>query len=145
MEELMLTLLLWINQNTGLNYDVDDGLPAVVRLEQRQLARQILERTTGASEFKSLESVIVAYYDNEHRTIYLGESIDPDTVYGKSALLHELVHFVQYRQGVADRAPCIAALERTAYRLQARYLQTHGREPPFDEFSVAVRSLCQTR
>lgn len=142
MKSLLFTLLLWINQNTGMSYDIGNGLPSVHRVSQEALASERYGGRLSKSETDHIKSEIAALYDPKQKRILVGDYVDSDSVLGRSALIHELVHFIQYEQGVASQAPCMQFLERDAYRVQAKYLKQNGRVPEFDEFTVAIRSMC---
>ncbi|MDH3638597.1 MAG: hypothetical protein OES09_09050 [Gammaproteobacteria bacterium] len=142
MEQLILTLLMWINQNSGFHYEARADIPNVIQITPQTLVSQMFGRTLSASELKDMKSAIAAYYDHERKTIYLGDRLNIDTAYGKSALLHEFVHFIQYQKGLADSAPCVNVIERSAYSVQSICLQQRRIQPEFDEFTVAIRGLC---
>jgi hypothetical protein len=58
--------------------------------------------------------------------IELAPDLDLAGAYGQSFLLHELVHAAQYASGADRTAPCPAALEAEAYRVQAAFLRENG-------------------
>ncbi len=58
--------------------------------------------------------------------IELAPDLDLTTYYGKSYLLHELVHAAQYANCAQNHVACVAALEAEAYGVQARYLMQVG-------------------
>ncbi len=66
-----------------------------------------------------------AYFPDSGR-IELAPDLDLATAYGQSFLLHEMVHAAQFAEGADSRAPCPAALEAEAYRVQADFLQQAG-------------------
>lgn len=66
-----------------------------------------------------------AYFPDSGR-IELARDLDLTGAYGKSFLLHEMVHAAQFASGADRRAPCPAALEAEAYRIQAGYLREAG-------------------
>lgn len=66
----------------------------------------------------------VGAYFPDHDTIALARDIDIRTVFGKSVLLHEMVHMAQHRR--ADMPDCIATLESEAYFVQGLYLSENG-------------------
>lgn len=66
-----------------------------------------------------------AYFPETGR-IELAPDLDLTTVYGQSFLLHEMVHAAQFAEGADAEAPCPAALEAEAYRVQAQFLQEAG-------------------
>jgi hypothetical protein len=73
----------------------------------------------------AVQSQAGAYYPDSGR-IELAPDLDLDTAYGKSFLLHEMVHAAQYAEGADGLAPCPAALEAEAYRVQAEFLHAAG-------------------
>ena len=58
--------------------------------------------------------------------IELAPELDLDTVYGRSFLVHELVHAYQYATGVQRSVACYDQLEYDAYQVQAAYLRANG-------------------
>lgn len=66
-----------------------------------------------------------AYFPESGR-IELAPDLDLTTAYGQSFLLHEMVHAAQFAAGADQIAPCPAALEAEAYRLQAEFLHRAG-------------------
>jgi len=58
--------------------------------------------------------------------IELAPDLDLSTAFGRSFLLHELVHAAQYRSGAEASVICLAELEAEAYLVQAGYLRSHG-------------------
>ena len=66
-----------------------------------------------------------AYFPDTGR-IELAPDLDLETAYGQSFLLHELVHAAQFAEGADRAAPCPAALEAEAYRVQAQFLHDAG-------------------
>ncbi|WP_137112109.1 DUF6647 family protein [Rhodobacter sp. SY28-1] len=66
-----------------------------------------------------------AYFPETGR-IELAPDLDLTTAYGQSFLLHEMVYAAQFAEGADSRAPCPAALEAEAYRVQAQFLHEAG-------------------
>jgi hypothetical protein len=88
---------------------------------------------------------VTALYDGRSKTVYLEDSWRLDSLANRATLVHELVHHVQ--ELAAIRYPCLAARERLAYQLQAKWLKEQGIADPYaflqiDEFTIAVLSLC---
>lgn len=143
-----MSLLLWINQNTTYNYDPDLGLPDLIVASQMQLAEVIIDdKATLANErdsasFQDFINQLQAVYNHDLKTILLSNKIDPTSGYGRSVLVHELIHFIQYQQKQNEKVACLSALERDAYTLQARYMDTHDIPKNFDEATIAIRSMC---
>ena len=66
-----------------------------------------------------------AYFPETGR-IELAPDLDLTAAYGQSFLLHEMVHAAQFTEGADSQAPCAAALEAEAYRVQAEFLHQAG-------------------
>ncbi len=148
MEALLLTLLLWINQHTQFDYDANNGLPVLAAADQMTLAALIIDDTAKVdrdrhtASFQNFANQLEAVFDHHQNRILLSSRIDWDSPYGRSVIVHELVHFIQYQQGMQDRVECLNALERDAYRVQALYMEAHGVTKNFDKLTVTLRSMC---
>ena len=146
MKELLTALLLWISQNSSFDYVRDRAVPQVETLSQEALIDRLLKVSMAwnvtEEQREEMQVDIAAAYHAESNTILVGELVDLKSVYGRAALVHELVHFLQFTNGVAEEAPCLNALEQDAYEIQSKYLRAHGVTPEFDAFTVAARSLC---
>ncbi len=73
----------------------------------------------------SMRSQAGAYFPDTGQ-IELAPDLDLATGYGKSFLLHEMVHAAQFAVGMDQRVPCPGALEAEAYSLQAAYQRDAG-------------------
>jgi len=63
--------------------------------------------------------------------IFLDDSVDPRSGFGKSVLLHELVHVLQATEGATQFGTATwHAREREAYKVQTRYLMENGIDMP---------------
>ena len=148
MEALLLTLMLWINQHTLFEYDTHAGLPSIEVSDQITLAAMIIDNQAAVDRdrhtvpFQSFADQLEAVYDHHHKRILLSYRIDWDSPYGRSVILHELVHFIQYQHGMQDRVGCLNALEKDAYDAQALYMEMHQIPKNFDKLTVALRSMC---
>lgn len=146
MKEVLLGLLLWISQNTGMVYDGEGGIPEVKPVDSRQLASLFFKGQIPAYlspiEVQRMTEHIEALYHPDTKVIYVRKGVDLTSTYGKSALVHELVHFLQYQRGANRKVACVNALEKDAYRVQAAYLRHKGVEPAVDGFTIIARSMC---
>lgn len=148
MEAIILSLLLWINQNTNFDYQLHHGIPNIEQADQMQLADLILD--DSASLLKQEDTVsfnnyidrLEAVYDHKTKTILISSKIDLHTAYARSVIVHELVHYIQYQQKMNDAVECLNALEKDAYDIQAAYMEDHGIPKTFDKVTVALRSMC---
>ncbi|AFJ03249.1 hypothetical protein Q7C_2113 [Methylophaga frappieri] len=91
----------------------------------------------------------VAYYDADTETIFYNENMDFSTDhYDRSFLVHEMVHFLQHKQGKlsATGMSCQEriALEQKAYQIQLFFLKEHKQQTYDTEMALAMLpSACQ--
>lgn len=87
---------------------------------------------------------VYGLYDRQNKTIYLLEDLDLEEYFGKSVLLHELVHHYQQESGLITSYLCIIESERLAYETQRSYLLSHKQELPAElgKFNILMRSTC---
>jgi hypothetical protein len=69
--------------------------------------------------------------------------VNLESAYGRSIVVHELIHFLQNVHQHHVQVNCGNALEKDAYFIQADYMRAHQLVPPFTEFTVRMRSLCE--
>lgn len=140
MKELLVSLLMYISQQSGLQYS-GDNVPMIQFVSRTQLVSLQFQGDVP-SGFDARTSGAVGLYNHMDDTIYLVHSIDEESVYGKSVLVHELVHYLQYQNNRYDSAECIEKLEPLAYKLQNQYLKDNGMTPLFDKKHIFFASLC---
>ena len=140
MKELALALLTWIGSHTSLAYNGND-LPQIIQISQHQLVHILYDGSLPQG--LDIDSVTVEGLYNFHDgNIYLSRRIDLSTTEGRAVLVHELVHYLQYRQGLDRSVPCMRALEPSAYAAQAEYLRQYGEQALFNEGQVLAVSTC---
>lgn len=148
MEALLLSLLLWINQNSTLQYDINQGLPKLKAASQMTLATVIIDddatlaKEKNSRPFQNFINQLEAVYKHDEKTILISSKIDLESAYARSVIVHELVHFIQYQQKMNEKVACLNALERDAYELQARYMDRYDIPKNFDTTTVFIRSMC---
>jgi hypothetical protein len=146
MNETLLALILWINQNSAFDYDPELGLPQLEQVDQRALVIRLFKDKLPANlserQLDALENSVMALYAHDLRTIVVGDRVDLASLQGRVVLVHELVHFMQYELGHDREAPCQQVLERDAYQIQHTYMRAHGLTPEEDPFTLAIRSSC---
>jgi len=111
-------------------YPAGEALPAVHIMADAELQQKACGRPCW----------VKAFYDPE-QGIFLSKSVDFEhDTYGRSILLHELVHYAQSSSGrfEAARDPCERrnAEEYEAYEIQNRYLSMQN-----DPRSIPLRML----
>lgn len=139
MDRSVVPLIAWIVEKTGL---LAPEPPRITLLPREQM----IKMNYGPEQISGYRN-LQAFYVPMARTIYLPDTWLPGELYGRSILLHELVHHVQRSNNV--RVPCPAALERQAYQLQTDWLSEQGVANPYemigtDEFTVRIWSSCVT-
>lgn len=136
LNELMVTLLVWIRAHT--NYTIPQGLPAIKFVGQLE----IREMVVGQRGLEEVDEEFHATYTHHNRTISLDREIRPDFTRKKyqAMLLHELVHFVQYNIKPLPR--CLNRLEPEAYRLTNAWLVEQGLPPAYSAETIWARGLC---
>jgi len=78
----------------------------------------------------------MAVYLPTKNIILLSEEIDVESAIGRSFIVHELVHALQFQAGVVGQKPCLGALEAEAYHAQSAYLDREG----LTQLAMAYRS-----
>ena len=86
---------------------------------------------------------IYGLYNFEKKAVFLLDSIDLKTDNGRAILLHELVHFLQYHDGVDKEVRCKNELEKLAYTLEARFMHDMGKKTSFSVKHVSRVSQCK--
>ena len=137
------TLMLWINANSV--YDYTGEPPRIVITDPESLVYLMLGEIHLMPE--RAKRGLMGLYDPGTETIWLRDDFDAGDPEHRSHLLHELVHFVQYRQADHGRLACGRELEREAYRIQNAYLATQDL-PPVREMGAGFSQAgpdCETR
>ena len=132
----MTAMMLWISQHTG--YTIPE-LPTIVELSPFDLKRFAYgcdetpipngnDDICSVQEYWDLdewgkENTPLALYDHYEQRIILRKGFDIDTIHDQSVLFHELVHHVQFNNGIYDTVECKGELEKLAYSLQDKWLQ----------------------
>lgn len=136
MQELLVALLLFISQNSNLKLDNVDDIK-VVFVDRHQMAMVTHKGRLPRGIDYASESVVGLFHQRRN-TIYLSDSVELNTVYGRSVLLHELVHYMQHKNGLYASSICLQALERPAYELTNKYLVANDLPALFDEEHIAA-------
>lgn len=118
MNELVAALLLWASQSTGYPAQIE-----VPRVEFASTAQ--LQAHFAAGGANAAGQQVAALYEPARNVILLDTTLDLSTPLGRSYLLHELVHALQFAAGRQAEVRCVGLLESEAYSTQARYLKDH--------------------
>ena len=127
MSEIILSLMLWIGDNTS--YDVYLNTPIITLTNQHNMCAQY-----GINNKSRCEGQRMAGFYDRDQTIYLGLHFKVDNSHYQSQLLHELVHYVQWENG-EDGSTCLGLLELEAYELQDQWREQQGLEPLLGDFN----------
>jgi hypothetical protein len=119
MKELVAALLLWTSQATG--YPAPGQAPAVELAAAAELDARF---AAGGANAGGRE--VAALYEPARNVISLADDLDLATPLGRSYLVHELVHALQFAAGRQAEVRCVGLLEAEAYRAQAHYLKDQG-------------------
>lgn len=106
---------------SALGVEPASELPSVEVLPKAELAAELNAGANAAAD-DALEPA--ALYDPLANRIRISDDLDLESPVGRSYLLHELVHHLQFAHG-QDADNCVGRLEAEAYRVQARYLREH--------------------
>ena len=128
MKEIVIGLLMWLSANSPLPWDGEKP-PEIVPVPAMVLAEVYYNGNVPSAISEGLvEFTIVATYDwrDNRNRIYVLDTLDLTTLYGKSALLHESVHYLQYRHGIEKYITCLKELEPLAYEMEVQYCFEQG-------------------
>lgn len=140
MKEMLVSLLMWISAETGIPYQ-GQAIPEVARVSAEALVR-IQFNGNLPENYDPKTTAYLGLYDHKRNRIYVLRDLQLDSPYGKSVLVHELVHYMQYNAGLQDKVMCRRQLEELAYITQETFLLQHNQAVPFSTLDVFYRSLC---
>ena len=119
LEGLILSLLFWISQNTDYK---NEGITAQDVIVEFVNEEKMWELTCPAGPGKCPQAV--AAFGIETHIIYLPLGFDSNDVLNRSQLVHELIHWLQWKNNISYR--CLETREPEAYIVQAMYLRQQG-------------------
>lgn len=141
MVTLLLALLAWIGGQTGYVVPTAaEDLPEIERLDPAAM-RQVVYRRAPGNRFQ--ERAILGAYDvgkGPNGTIYLSANLDLADEASHEVLVHELVHFLQYRSGKPYR--CLGHMEAEAYAVTRAWLAARGLPDHHDDIAIFFASKC---
>lgn len=141
MKELTIALLMWISSHTPMTYD-GAHFPNVVTVPHERLVHILYKGDLPQGLDPEIVSV-AGLYNFRDGNIYLLEDEDLTTIEGQAVLIHELVHYLQYYDGIDKQVECMRELESAAYATQAEFLTQHDQEAPFNDMHVLLVSACK--
>jgi hypothetical protein len=140
MNALLLALLAWIGGQTGYAVPSAEELPSVERLDPAAMRQVVYPH---ASAERARQRTVVGAYDvrqGVNGTIYLSTDLDLADEASHEVLVHELVHFLQYRNGRSYR--CIGRMEAEAYAVTRAWLAARGLPDHHDDVAIFFASKC---
>lgn len=138
METLIMSLMIWISQATGWAIPEAPNVKYATKAEMVSLAYECdikidvdnkyvcelsdEEKATGDDLIKPL-----ALYDTVREVVILPKYFDASSIKDQSILLHELVHYMQWKNKIwPNEYICREHTERDAYKLQEQFLAEAG-------------------
>lgn len=148
MKELVIGLMLWVSTLTGWAVppapDViyKDGkvlkhmLYGCDNNPKEEYTKEICANIGKTTILGTRKDTTMGLYDHEKKIVYLNPTLKKqDKPVHDSVLLHELVHHMQFHNGIKFR--CLGELEEKAYNLQDKWLQKQGRKSVFEELEIS--------
>ena len=136
MKEIVLAMMLWIHNVTGYTIPEPPNIKYLSSFEIKKFAYGCdmnpipvgFEDICAAKNFWELddyerENVPLGLYDHERQIIILNQDMKKSEAHDHSVIFHELVHHMQFHNGVYDKIRCKGQLEKEAYELQDKWLQ----------------------
>ena len=135
MQDILIGLLAWIGGQTGYNTELD--LPNVSLTEPYNVCQNY-----GISHKGQCDAARLTGFYNKHYTIYLQNRFNINNKHDRSALMHELVHYVQW-SNAQQKSTCLGKLEVEAYTLQDQWRHKHQLAAVLDPFrKIMLESSC---
>jgi len=141
MDTFLAVVVTWLSINFGLPAIYE---PPEVRLidqnEMIELRVSALDAEDAAKFRRTVEQglSIVAFYDDQSRTIYLPSDWSATSTADVSVLVHEMVHHLQNVGNIPQE--CKEGREKPAYQAQAQWLELVGTTLE-EEFEVDAMTL----
>ena len=133
MDALLTAIVIWLSAN----YDLPETFtpPRIERVPSIEMAslrykgllsshqREVSVIQTQEASIEKMRG-IVAFYNDQTKTIYISDTWAGRTAAELSVLVHEMVHHLQYVAGT--RYECPAEREKLAYEAQEKWLGLFG-------------------
>ena len=137
LKEIIVTLLIWISQNSSFEITNPNEypLPVITFISQEEIHFIVTKKDIKENTI----FIIQAAYIPENNILYLPHDLKLDTLSFKSILIHELVHHIQNINDISY--PCDGHTEKDAYNLEMKYLIQNGIEDPYEMMDLDPLSL----
>ena len=129
----------FIESHTELEYD-GSKLPSIHIVSEKQVCNNVYVPPRDVCN-------IAGYYDHDTNNIFITDKPIEYMVadrYHEVVLVHELVHFLQYINGIYKTIKCKQALEQDAFMIQEKYVEENNIDPQNapDALFAMVASMC---
>ncbi len=129
----------FIESYTELEYDGSE-LPSIHIVSEKQVCQNVYVPPRDVCD-------VAGYYDHANNNIFITDKPTKfmvDDRYHEVVLVHELVHFLQYTNGIYETIECKQALERDGFMIQDRYVEENNIDPQNapDALFALVASMC---
>lgn len=135
MKVFMTAMMIWISSQTGWEVPTLPSLSFFTAQEMKHYAYGCdmdpvpvgNEDLCSSKEFWYLDeyeqqNIPLGLYDHKKQEIIVRDGFDIESIHDQSILLHELVHHMQFHNGVYEKVRCRGELEKLAYKLQDEWL-----------------------
>lgn len=124
-QAVLLALMLETAKLSGLAPITEEELPLVTQVSQTELSEKVCGKDWDPK--KHCEKYRALYFAETNELVYLN-TLNMDTDFNKSILVHELVHALQRKKHGVILKSCqeLVDMEAEAYVTQDRYMSVHG-------------------
>lgn len=121
----LLALMLETSKLSGLSPITEEELPSVSQLSQIELSDKVCGKNWDAK--KHCEKYKALYFAETNELVYLN-TLNMDTDFNKSIIVHELVHALQKKKHGTVLRSCqeLVDMEAQAYTAQDHWMSIHG-------------------
>lgn len=136
MKEILFAMMVWIHNVTGYTIPPIPEITYLSSFETKRFAygcdmkpiHKENKDICSAKDFWDLDdmerkNVPLGLYDHERQVIIVNKEFQKAEAHDRSVIFHELVHHMQYHNGIYDKVKCFGELEKEAYYLQNKWLQ----------------------
>lgn len=116
MEQICISLLVFAAQMGG--YDIPDACPRMERVSKDVLREYVCPKQACP---------VTGVYVYGEKRLLIENDLKLTSLYTRSVIVHELVHYIQDLNGEAEDKACKAHMlrERVAFYIQEKYLRTN--------------------
>lgn len=131
MYSTLISIFMWTLVQSGT--DLDLPLPELYQVNEHQ------QQELKISDDAAAVFMLSGEYEGK---IFLTPHVNLNTVKGQAFVAHEMMHYIQYKEGFFKHTTCAASSEPQAYKIQNQYLIEHGDTQTSSEEFVRLISHC---